>query len=157
MFKILKFLITGIGIPLIANQFRSFHNNDAPKISLAVLLASFLTKKRKQIIRISLTAILGTVLIGCGGAFLLYTFALRIDFQGMHSFQTSFIVSSVILLLGAGLDLYVWKKAVDIEKEFEVLVRGHLDTGQQSGSFFKNLISIVAKNLSSTDSLKAFQ
>lgn len=153
MFKVLKLLVTGVGIPFLANQFRSLQE-EAPKTSLAILIASYLTKKRKEIIQTALLAVLGTVLIGCGSAFLLYTWAQSADFNGVHSFQTSYTISTVILLVGAAFDTIVWKKMKDMEMEFEQIARTNFG-GEQKGSFFKNVILNILRSLAGDQ--KAFQ
>ena len=136
-------------MPLLANQLKNFQNQ-LPKASLAVVMASFVGKKRKQIISLFVTTIFGTTLLACGLAFLILITAQSADFHGVYQFKISTYVSIIIFLIGAGLDLYVWKKFRDIEKEFVAMVGSHFAANSDSGqprSVFRSILSSVLHSM----------
>lgn len=114
MFKLLKFIFTAVGVPMIAQQIR----NETQNVSNKLLLVTFLADHQKSVVKLVLFGLLGAIFLTSGLSLTLFSIAQHIDFETNSFLTVSMCVSIVILLLGGGLLFAGWAKYKKLENQY---------------------------------------
>ncbi len=116
MNRLFRFLLMGLGLPMVAQQISHHGHNVAQKL----LVVTFLTTHKKKLFTIAIFALLGSIFTICGASLVAFSFALNSQLQTQNTIGSTLIVSLCVTAIGLGLTGYAWREIQKIEKAFEL-------------------------------------
>ena len=113
MGRILKFLVTAVGVPLIAHGIQSRSQPD----KLGTI--AFLTTHRKDIMHVGIVGLCSGIFLITGLSFTVFSIALRHDLNIPDVMTAGMVTSLSILAIGLILGLITWRLADELLDRYE--------------------------------------
>ena len=136
MSRLLKFLITGVGIPLVAEKLQ----HQTQKFSIKLMMMTLIAKHRKKIIYISTIGIIGLIFGGCGLSLTVFAIAQQYDLNaGPFALNASMIVALSISVIGVVCIGYGWSAG----KKLEHAIAHEIIRAQQPTSNVRTILNTV--------------
>ncbi len=141
MFNLLRFLLAGFGLPVVAQLLQ----HQTQKISDKVSIFTFVAKKRKDLIRTSAVALFGIVFTASGLVLSAFAYALQSDYRFEGTISAALIVAMSTLLIGLVLGAYAWSNAKQIENELAKYLQTKHQAPSLVNTIFNTLVSAFHK------------
>lgn len=141
MFNILRFLLAGFGLPVVAQLLQ----HQTQKISDKVSIFTFVAKKRKDLIRTSAVALFGIVFTASGLILSAFAYALQSDYRFEGTVSAALIVAMSTLLIGLILGAYAWSNAKKMETELAVYLQTKHEAPSLLNTIFHTLVNAFHK------------
>lgn len=131
MFNLLRFLLAGFGLPVVAQLLQ----HQTQKISDKVSIFTFVARKRKDLIRTATVAVFAIVFTASGIVLTAFGYALQTDYRFEGAISASLIVAMSTLLVGLVMGAYAWSNA----KKMEVELADYLQTKHETPSLLTTI------------------